>query len=87
MADIPNEIQQVTWKNIMCRLFKKYFQQTYLYVRYFDGKIKEFHELKLGQMTMDEFPNKFLDFLRYFKYIKDDNARNPTFPYWIISII
>jgi hypothetical protein len=30
-----------------------------------DGKTKEFYELKLGQLTVDEYINKFIELLRY----------------------
>ena len=51
--------RKITWKQ-----FKKYFRRKYLSDRYYDNKIKEFHELKLGQLTMGEYANKFLEFLR-----------------------
>ena len=35
-----------------------------------DGKTKEFYELMLGKLTIDEFVNKFLKLLRYVPYIK-----------------
>ena len=38
------------WKH-----FKKYFNQKYLSDRYYDDKIKEFQEMKLKEMTMDEY--------------------------------
>jgi hypothetical protein len=38
--------------------------------KYFDEKAKEFYELKLGQLTIEEYVNKFLDLLRYVPYIK-----------------
>ena len=60
-----NEIQ-IVWKQ-----FQKYFKQKYLFDRYYDDKIKEFHELRLGQQTMEEYANKFFELLRYFIYIKD----------------
>ena len=47
----------------------------YLFDRYYDDKIKEFHELKLGQHTMEEYTNKFLELLRYVRYIRDDKLR------------
>lgn len=34
--------------------------QKYLSDCYYEGKAREFHEFKLGQMTMDEYVNKFL---------------------------
>ena len=62
-------------RNIVWKQFKKYFKEKYLSNRYYDGKIKEFHEMKLGQMTMEEYANKFLDILRYLKYTKDDKVK------------
>ena len=48
---------------------------------YYYGKIKEFHELKLGQMTMEEYANKFLELLMYAKYIRNDKVKIQ----WFIS--
>jgi hypothetical protein len=45
--------------------------QKYLSDCYYEGKAREFHEFKLGQMTMDEYVNKLLELLRYVKYIRD----------------
>ena len=42
---------------------------------YYDDKIKEFHELRLGQQTMDEYENKFLELLRYIRYIRDEKVK------------
>jgi hypothetical protein len=50
--------------------FEKYFWKKYLSEKYFDKKIKEFYELKLGKLTIEEYVNKFLDLLRYVPYIK-----------------
>jgi hypothetical protein len=47
--------------------------------RYFDEKAKEFYELKLGQLTMEEYVNKFLDLLRYVPYIKAEKAKAQRF--------
>ena len=58
---------------------KKYFKQKYLYDRYYDDKIKEFHELRLGQKTMDEYANKFLELLRYVRYIRNEQVKVQRF--------
>ena len=42
---------------------------------YYDDKIKEFRELRLGQQTMEEYTNKFLELLRYVRYIKDEKVK------------
>ena len=54
-------------------------KQKYLSNRYYDDKIKEFHELRLGQQTMEEYENKFLELLRYVRYIKYENVNNQCF--------
>jgi hypothetical protein len=45
---------KLTWKQ-----FEKYFRKAYLSEKYFDGKIKEFHEHKLGKLTMDAYAKIF----------------------------
>ena len=42
--------KEVTWKE-----FKRYFEKKYLTKRYYDRNMKEFFELKLGSMTIDEY--------------------------------
>ena len=42
--------------------------------RFFDQKVKEFHELHMGSITMDTFINRFLDLLHYVPYIKDEKV-------------
>ena len=43
------QVKKINEKNIVWKQFKKYFKQKYLSDRYYDDKIKEFHELRLGQ--------------------------------------
>jgi hypothetical protein len=66
--------EDLSWK-----WFEKYFWKKYLSERYFDEKAKEFYELKLGQLTMEEYVNKFLDLLRYVPYIKAEKAKAQRF--------
>ena len=47
--------------------------------RFFDRKVKEFHELCMGSMTMDTFINKFLDLLHYVPYIKEEKVKIQQF--------
>ena len=63
----------------MWNQFKKYFKEKYLYERYYDDNIKEFHELILGQLTMEEYANKFLELLRCARYIRDDKVKIQRF--------
>ena len=47
--------------------------------RFFDRKVKEFHELRMGSMTMDSFINIFLDLLHYVPCIKDEKVNIKQF--------
>ena len=46
---------------------------------YYDDKIKEFHEMKLGKLTMKEYADKSLELLRYVRYIKNDKVKIQRF--------
>jgi hypothetical protein len=50
--------KDLSWKQI-----EKYIKKNYLSEKYFDGKTKEFYELKLGQLTIDEYITKFLQLI------------------------
>jgi hypothetical protein len=62
-------------KDLSWKQFEKYFRKQYLSKKYMDGKTKEFYELKLGQLTIYEFFNKFLEILRYVPYIKYEKVK------------
>ena len=47
--------ENITWKK-----FKKYFQQEYLSEKYYDNKMEEFFELKLGNLTMGAYEKRFI---------------------------
>ena len=55
------KVKRISGRRLKWKSFKKYFKQKYLSDRYYDDKIKEFHELRLGQQTMEEYANKFLE--------------------------
>jgi hypothetical protein len=59
------QVQHIREKDITWKEFKKYFEKKYLTKRYYDRKMKEFFELKLGSMTIDEYERKFLELLKY----------------------
>jgi hypothetical protein len=46
-------------KDLSWNQFEKYFRKQYLSKKYMDGKTKEFYELWLGELTIEEFVNKF----------------------------
>jgi hypothetical protein len=62
-------------KNVTCKELKKYFEKKYLTKRYYDKKMKEFFELKLGSMTIDEYERRFLEMLKYVSFIKDETVK------------
>jgi hypothetical protein len=37
--------------------------------------MKEFFELKLGSMTMDEYEKRFFELLKYVDFIKDEKVK------------
>jgi hypothetical protein len=65
------QVQHIKEKSVTWREFKKYFEKKYLTKRYYDKKMKEFFELKLGSMTIDEYERRFLELLKYVSFIKD----------------
>jgi hypothetical protein len=69
------QVQHVREKNITWREFKKHFEKKYLTKRYYDRKMKEFFELKLGSMTIDEYEWRFLELLKYVPFIKDETVK------------
>jgi len=66
--------QDVTWE-----AFQKYFKEKYLTECFYDEKAREFHDLRLGQQTIDEFVTKFTSLLRYVPYIREEKAKVQRF--------
>jgi hypothetical protein len=62
--------KELSWKQ-----FEKYFKKKYLSETYYDENTKEFYEIKLGQLTMDEYSNTFLELIRYVPDIKDEKTK------------
>jgi hypothetical protein len=57
------QVQHIREKEVTWKEFKRYFEKKYLTKRYYDRKMKEFFELKLGSMTIDEYEQSFLELL------------------------
>eukprot|EP00253_Pinus_taeda_P013893 PITA_13893 len=66
--------QTITWDN-----FQRYFKERYLTECFYDEKAREFHDLCLGQQTMDEFITRFTSLLRYVPYIREEKAKVQRF--------
>ena len=69
------KMQHIDEKKVTWREFKRYFQNKYLTKEYYDMKMKEFFELKLGSMTIDEYERRFLELLKYIAFIKDEQVK------------
>eukprot|EP00253_Pinus_taeda_P034889 PITA_34889 len=69
-------VKGVSEQNITREKFQKYFKERYLTEHFYDEKAREFHDLRLGQQSMDEFINRFTSLLRYVPYIKEEKAKN-----------
>jgi hypothetical protein len=69
------QVQHIDEKKVTWREFKRYFQKKYLTKWYYDNKVKEFFELKLGSMTIDEYARRFLKLLKYDAFIKDEQVK------------
>ena len=65
-----DELREISWEK-----FQNIFQEKYMSERFFNRKVKEFHELRMGSMTMDTFINRFLDLLHYVLYIKEEKVK------------
>jgi hypothetical protein len=69
------QVQHIREKEVTWKEFKRYFEKKYLTKRYYDRKMKEFFELKLGNMTIDEYERSFLELLKYVSFIKDEAVK------------
>jgi hypothetical protein len=49
------QVHHIREKDIRWKDLKRYFERKYLTKRYYDRKMKDFFELKLGNMTIDEY--------------------------------
>eukprot|EP00253_Pinus_taeda_P029692 PITA_29692 len=72
-------VKGVSEQNITWEKFQKYFKERYLTEPFYDEKAREFHDLRLGQQSMDEFINRFTSLLRYVPYIKEEKAKVQRF--------
>jgi hypothetical protein len=66
---IVNKVRsnELTWK-----IFKRYFKHKYLTERNFYEKAKEFHDLRLGQMTIEYFVTEFINLMRLIPYLREE---------------
>ena len=59
--------------------FKGYFQEKYLFEHYYARNMKDFFELKLRTMIMEEYEKRFFELLKYVDFIKDEKVKIQRF--------
>ena len=69
------QVKHIREKDITWKEFKRYFEKNYLNKRYYDIKMKEFFELNLGRMTIDEYECRFLELLKYVMFVKEETVK------------
>jgi hypothetical protein len=69
------QVQHVREKNVTWREFKRHFEKKYLTKRYYDKKMKEFFEIKLGSMSIYEYERRLLELLKYVPFIKEETIK------------
>jgi hypothetical protein len=69
------QVQHIRERDVTWKEFKKHFEKKYLSKRYYDKKMKELFELKLGNMIIDEYERRFLEILKYVPFIKDESVK------------
>jgi hypothetical protein len=77
--DQLKQVEHVNESRITWKKFKKYFQKEYLLENFYDKKMQEFFELRLGSMTMEEYEKKFMGLLKYVKFIGDEKMKIQRF--------
>jgi hypothetical protein len=68
--DQLNQVDHINENRITWKQFKKYIMKEYLSEHFYDKKMQEFFEIRLGSMTMEEYGNNFLGLLKYVGFIK-----------------
>ena len=72
-------VKRINDKKVSWNWFKNEFKKEYLSKYYYEGKAKEFYELRLGSISMHEFCTKFLSLLRYVPYLNEEKPKIQIF--------
>ena len=73
-------------KTVSWEEFQEKFKYKYLSESYYDYIAKKFHELRLGQLTIDEIVTKFTKLLHYVPYIREEKAKVQGFLNYLPTI-
>jgi hypothetical protein len=69
------QVQHIREKSVTYKELKNHFEKKYLTKRYYDKKMKEFFELKLGNMSIDGYERRFLEILKYVSFNKYETIK------------
>lgn len=72
-------MRKIDEEQVMWQEFQKYFKDKYLTELYYSEKVKEFHELRLGTLTMDEYVKQFTSLLQYVPYMQEEKEKIQRF--------
>jgi hypothetical protein len=85
--DQPVKMHHIREKNVTWKEFKKHFEKKYLTKRYYDKKMKELFEIKLGSMAIDEYEMIFVELKNYVSLIKYETVKIHSYLSGIPSFI
>lgn len=74
-----NNFRTIEYQDVTLDSFPQYFKDNYLTEHFYEEKSRWFHELKLAQMTVNEYITKFTSLLRYASYLRDEKAKVQMF--------
>jgi hypothetical protein len=73
--DQMKQVEHVNEIRIIWKQFNKYFQKEYLSEHFYDKRMQEFFELRLGSMNMEKYEKKFFGLLKYVRFIGDEKVK------------
>jgi hypothetical protein len=77
--DQIKQAKNIDEKRISWRQFKGYLQEQYFSKHYYERNMKEFFELKLETMIMEEYEKRLFELLKYVDFMKDENIKIQRF--------
>ena len=74
LGDYLVKMKEINEEIISWRKFKKYFKKEYIFEFYYHKNMEDLFKLKLGTMTMEAYEKRFLEFLKYVYFVKDEKV-------------
>ena len=76
MVEAHKHVENLDERKISWRSFERYFKHDHMSQQYYDKKMQELFELKLGNMTMEEYESILLELLNYVGFIQDEKVKS-----------